>query len=208
MKPNRAHWSVIRTPLLLLLAVSLVAFALVYYTYQSSAASSALLARENATLNSIRQKTAQSDQEKQIIERYRNAYENLRSSGTIGPEQRVNWLDALRAANQVAKTLGVDYQLNQQAASTIKLDAPGFKLQQTTMKITIKLLHEEDLQNFFRALEAQQAGLYLLQSCKLSRSGSNTFSVRFEPKLNAACELAWLSLVEMPDKAPENTSQP
>ena len=208
MKPNRAHWSVIRTPLLLLLAVSLVAFALVYYTYQLSAASSALLARENATLNSIRQKTAQSDQEKQIIERYRNAYENLRSSGTIGPEQRVNWLDALRAANQVAKTLGVDYQLNQQAASTIKLDAPGFKLQQTTMKITIKLLHEEDLQNFFRALEAQQAGLYLLQSCKLSRSGSNTFSVRFEPKLNAACELAWLSLVEMPDKAPENTSQP
>lgn len=208
MKPNRAHWSVIRTPLLLLLAVSLVAFALVYYTYQSSAASSALLARENAALNSIRQKTAQSDQEKQIIERYRNAYENLGSSGTIGPEQRVNWLDALRAANQVAKTLGVDYQLNQQAASTIKLDAPGFKLQQTTMKITIKLLHEEDLQNFFRALEAQQAGLYLLQSCKLSRSGSNTFSVRFEPKLNAACELAWLSLVEMPDKVPENTSQP
>lgn len=208
MKPNRAHWSVIRTPLLLLMAVSFVAFALVYYTYQSSAASSALLARENATLNSIRQKTAQSDQEKQIIERYRNAYENLRSSGTIGPEQRVNWLDALRAANQAAKTLGVDYQLNQQVVSPIKLDAPGFKLQQTTMKITIKLLHEEDLQNFLRALEAQQAGLYLLQSCNLRRSGGNAFSVRFEPKLNAECELAWLSLVEIPDKASENTNPP
>lgn len=196
MNSNRIQWTVLRTPLLLLFGVTMLAIALVYYTHQSSAASGNQLARETAALSSIRQKTAQSDQEKQIIERYRDAYEILSRSGTIGPEQRVNWLDALRAANQTAKTLGVDYQLNQQTTSPIKLDAAGFKLQQTTMKINIKLLHEEDLQNFLRALEAQQAGLYLLQSCSLSRSGSSTFSVRFEPKLNAVCELAWLSLVE------------
>ena len=196
MKLRYLHWSVLRAPLLLLTAVSVMALAVVYYTYQSSAASTAQLARENASLSSIRQKTAQSDQEKQIIERYREAYENLRRSGVIGPEQRVNWLDALRAANHAAHTLGVDYQLNQQAASPIKVDAAGYKLQQTTMKISIKLLHEEDLQNFLQALEAQHAGLYLLQSCSLSRSANSAFSVRFEPKLNAECELAWLSLVE------------
>jgi len=196
MKLRYLHWSVLRAPLLLLTAVSVMALAMVYYTYQSSAASTAQLARENASLSSIRQKTAQSDQEKQIIERYREAYENLRRSGVIGPEQRVNWLDALRAANHAAHTLGVDYQLNQQAASPIKVDAAGYKLQQTTMKISIKLLHEEDLQNFLQALEAQHAGLYLLQSCSLSRSANSAFSVRFEPKLNAECELAWLSLVE------------
>ena len=196
MKLRYLHWAVLRAPLLLLTAVSVMALAMVYYTYQSSAASTAQLARENASLSSIRQKTAQSDQEKQIIERYREAYENLRRSGVIGPEQRVNWLDALRAANHAAHTLGVDYQLNQQAASPIKVDAAGYKLQQTTMKISIKLLHEEDLQNFLQALEAQHAGLYLLQSCSLSRSANSAFSVRFEPKLNAECELAWLSLVE------------
>lgn len=205
MKPSRVHWLVLRAPLLVLLSVMVVAFALVYYTTQSSAASGAQLARENTALNSIRQKTAQADQEKQIIERYRDAYEKLSRSGTIGPEQRVNWLDALRAANQAAKTLGVDYQLSQQVTSPIKLDAAGFKLQQTNMKINIKLLHEEDLQNFLRALEAQQAGLYLVQRCSLSRSGNSTFSVRFEPKLSAECELAWLSLVE---NTPEKTNTP
>lgn len=201
MKLRYLHWSVLRASLLLLTAVSMMALALVYYTYQSSTASTAQLARENASLSSIRQKTAQSDQEKQIIERYREAYENLRRRGVIGPEQRVNWLDALRAANHAAHTLGVDYQLNQQAASPIKVDAAGYKLQQTTMKISIKLLHEEDLQNFLQALEAQHAGLYLLQSCSLSRSANSAFSVRFEPKLNAECELAWLSLVE--DTSPQ-----
>lgn len=196
MKLRHLHWSVLRAPLLLLGVVGVVMFTLVYYTHQWSAASGVQLARETASLNGIRQKTAQSDQEKQIIARYRAAYENLSHNGTIGPEQRVNWLDALRAANQAAHTLGVDYQLSQQTTSPIALDIAGYKLQQTTMKINIKLLHEEDLQNFLQALESQQAGLYLLQSCSLSRSTNNAFSVRFESKLNAECELAWLSLVE------------
>ena len=196
MKLSNLRWTVIRTPLLLLTAVSALMFAMVYYTHQSSAMSGAQLARENTLLSGIRQKTAQVDQEKQVIERYRETYENLRHIGTIGVEQRVNWLDALRAANQAAHTLGVDYQLSQQAPSPIQLDTAGFKLQQTVMKINIKLLHEEDLPKFLSALEAQRAGLYLLQRCALSRNANSEFSVRFEAKLSAECELAWLSLVE------------
>lgn len=196
MKLNSLHWGVLRGPLLLLLAVSALAIALVYYTYQWGASAAAQLTRERTSLNNIRQKTAQADQEKLIIERYRDAYENLHRSGTIGQEQRVNWLDALRAVNQAVQTLGVDYQLSQQAASPIKLDTAGYKLRQTTMKLHIKLLHEEDLPNFLRALEAQHAGLYLLQACSLSRIANASFSVRFEPKLGAECELAWLSLVD------------
>lgn len=203
MKLGNLHWGILRVPLLLLAAAAALAITLVYFSYQWSAGSGAQLARERAALNSIRQKSAQVDQEKQLIERYRDAYESLQRGGAIGPEQRVNWLDALRAANHAVQTLGVDYQLSQQAVSPIKLDTAGFKLQQTTMKINIKLLHEEDLQQFLHALDAQQAGLYLLQSCVLSRGAGGAFSVRFEPKLGAECELAWLSLV---DAAPENVS--
>lgn len=203
MKFSNLHWGILRAPLLLLAGAGALAAALVYYTQQWNATSSAQLAREQVGLNNIRQKTAQVDQEKQLIERYREAYEDLRRGGAIGPEQRVNWLDALRAVNQTVQTLGVDYQLSQQATSPLKLDVAGYKLQQTTMKINIKLLHEEDLPNFLRALEAQHAGLYLLQGCTLSRSANAAFSVRFEPKLAAECELAWLSLI---DSALENAS--
>ncbi len=203
MKLSKLPWGILRAPLLLLAGAAALSVTLVYFSYQWSAASGAQLARERAALSGIRQKSAQVDQEKQLIERYRGPYEALQRGGAIGAEQRVNWLDALRAANQAVQTLGVDYQLSQQAASNLKLDTAGFKLQQTTMKINIKLLHEEDLQHFLRALDAQQAGLYLLQSCVLSRSAGGAFSVRFEPKLGAECELAWLSLV---DAAPENVS--
>jgi len=203
MKLTSLHWGILRAPLLVLTLAAALAITLVYFSWQWSASTGVELERERASLSSIHQKSAQADQEKQLIERYRDAYEALRRGGAIGPEQRVNWLDALRAANQAVQTLGVDYQLSPQATSPIKLDTAGFKLQQTTMKISIKLLHEEDLQNFLRALDAQHAGLYLLQGCILSRSASSAFSVRFEPKLSAECELAWLSLV---DVAPESAN--
>lgn len=194
MKLADIHWRILRMPLLVLIVVAAAAFAAVYFTQQRTAATQAQLDLARTALMNIRQKSAQADQEKQLIQRYLAAYEDLRRSGTVGPEQRVNWLDALRAANQAAHTLGVDYQLSQQTAAPIKLDTGRYKLQQTTMKLRIKLLHEEDLLNFLHALDAQHAGLYLVQGCSLSRSVQGAFSVRVEPKLDAECELAWLSL--------------
>ena len=196
MKLADIHWGILRIPLLVLASASAAAIGAVYFTHQWTAATQTQLDSAHAALTGIRQKSTQADQEKLLIQRYREAYEDLRRSGTIGPEQRVNWLDALRAANQEAHTLGVDYQLSQQSAAPIKLDTGNYKLQQTTMKLRIKLLHEEDLLNFFHALDNQHAGLYLLQSCNLSRSAAGVFTVRFEPKLDAECELAWLSLAD------------
>lgn len=196
MKLADIHWGILRIPLLVLTSASTAAITAIYFTHQWTAATQAQLDHAHAALTGIRQKSTQADQEKLLIQRYRKAYEDLRRSGTIGPEQRVNWLDALRAANREAHTLGVDYQLSQQTAAPIKLDTGSYKLQQTTMKLRIKLLHEEDLLNFLHALDNQHAGLYLLQGCNVSRSTSGVFNVRFEPKLNAECDLAWLSLAD------------
>ena len=200
MKLKEFNWRILRTSLLVLLISLAASAAWVYFSKQWADNTRQTLERELIVLNGIRQKSTQADQEKQLIQRYREAYEALQKSGTVGPEQRVNWLDALRNASQAARTLGVDYQLSQQTASPIKLETGAYKLQQSTMKLRIKLLHEGDLMNFFQALDAEQPGLYLLQSCNLARGSSGAFSVRYEPKLMAECDLIWLSLIES-DKA-------
>ncbi len=196
MKLADIQWRILRAPLLVLALTVLFAGGSWYWTYRWSAEVRTQLEREQAALVAARGKSTQADQEKLLIDRYRDAYEILRRSGTVGPEQRVNWLDALRAANRTARTLGVDYQINQQGPSPIKIDTGSYRLVQTSMKLNIKLLQEEDLLAFFRALDEQHAGLYLLQECRLNRVVAGAFSVRFEPKLNAECELVWLSLLD------------
>lgn len=196
MKLKEYNWRIMYTPLLVLLGSLVASFAWVYFSQQWTDGTQQVLERERSMLNSVRQKSTQADQEKQLIQRYREAYEDLQRSGTVGPEQRVNWLDALRSASQVARTLGVDYQLSQQTASSIKFETGAYKLQQSTMKLRIKLLHEGDLASFLQALDAERPGLYLLQSCSLIRGPGGVFSARFESKLAAECELIWLSLIE------------
>jgi len=205
MKLDKLPLRILALPAIVLLAVLLLGGALVFYTASWSGESTRQLAQERVAVNGVRQKLAQVDQERALIERYREAYANLQRGGAIGSEQRVNWLDALREANQRVQTLGVDYQLSQQSASPLKIDAAGYQLRQTSMKLDIKLLHEEDLQEFLRALSAQHAGMYILQACNVSRSGSGEFSVRFESRLNAQCELAWLSLAAVGADAGERT---
>lgn len=196
MKLAEVQWRILRTPLIVLALTVVAVAAAGYWTHQRSRSAQQYLEQQRAISLGARNKSTQADQEKLLIDRYREAYEDLLRSGTVGPEQRVNWLDALRAANRIARTLGVDYQINQQGSSPIKIDTGAYRLVQTTMKLDIKLLQEEDLLAFFHALDEQHAGLYLLQSCKLRRTVSTAFSVRFEPKLNAECELAWLSLID------------
>lgn len=196
MKLKEFNWRILRTPLLVLLGSLAASSAWVYFSKQWADGTQQSLERERVVLNAIRQKSTQADQEKQIIQRYRDAYEALQKSGAIGPEQRVNWLDALRRASQAARTLGVDYQLSQQTASPIKLDTGAYKLQQSTMKLRIKLLHEADLMRFVHALDAERPGLYLIQSCNLTRGSAGAFSVRYEPKIMAECDLLWLSLLQ------------
>lgn len=196
MKLKEFNWRILRTPLLVLLGSLAASSAWVYFSHQWAGGTRQTLERERAVLNGIRQKSTQADQEKLLIQRYRDAYEDLQKSGAVGPEQRVNWLDALRNASQTVRSLGVDYQLSQQTASPIKLETGAYKLQQSTMKLRIKLLHEGDLPSFLHALDAERPGLYLLQSCSLTRGPSGAFSVRYEAKLAAECELLWLSLIE------------
>lgn len=191
---SNLRWELLRAPGLLTLAAAVLAGGAVYFTHQHTAEARANLARERAQLAAVRQRLSQADQEKQQILRYLPAYQALRDQGVVGAEQRVNWLDGLRAASQEVRTFGVDYQLSQQSAARIKFDSPGFQLQQSIMKLRIRLLHEGDLLSFLSALEQQHAGLFIVQSCALTRATTSAFTGRFEARVNAECELAWLSL--------------
>jgi len=52
----------------------------------------------------------------------------------------------------------------------------------------------DDLLRFLRALEAQRAGLFLIESCSLERLGAATEAPRPDTNLRAECALAWITV--------------
>lgn len=194
MNLREFNWPVVRLPLVALLVAMAVAGASVYWTEQQRARTAAALRGEEAALAAVRQRVSQSDQEKQVILRYLQTYEDLRNQGVIGPEQRVNWLDGLRAASQRVRVFELNYELSHQTLSALPLESTAYQLHQSVMKLNMRLLHEGDVLNLLQALDEQRAGLYLLNGCTVTRINGNRSALRYEPHVEANCELTWLSL--------------
>jgi hypothetical protein len=82
------------------------------------------------------------------------------------------------------------------------MDGGPYRMHRSVMKISLGLLHEEDLMRFMHALTERQAGVFTLRECSLQRQGAGKIeSAKVQPNLQADCSLAWLSLSEAGEPA-------
>lgn len=179
--------------LALLAAVAFAVTAIMFSLDQTQVAR----ARQEAQLAQQREaltRVQKSGSEKQLIEQYLPDYRKLEALGFAGSEQRINWLDGLRSANQKAGLFGVNYDIGaRQAYPRAEVFAPGqMRVMYSMMKLKLPLLHEGDLLTFLAYLDEQHAGVFLTDQCTLRRA-VQTQTQRFQPNMTADCQLAWLT---------------
>jgi hypothetical protein len=192
---NQGDLRALRNPLLVLLVTVLAAVAAVLHTNTLLAQAQQQLMQQQLMLKDARTRLQRSGDEKEIIIRYLGEYQQLARSGFVGDEQRINWLDSLRLANQQVELFGIDYQISAQKpyVHANELNPGQLSLQQSEMKLTFRLLHEEDLSRFFSSLAQQGTGIFLVDQCTLRRI-DNAGMIRFQPNLLAECGLSWITV--------------
>jgi hypothetical protein len=185
----------LQRPLGALAAVIAIGAILLYYTDHVLQSAQRAVVQQQIQLRNARIQLNKSGEEKATIVRYLGQYQYLQQLGFVGDEQRINWLDGLRLANQQTRLFGVDYQIGVQQPYpyAAELDPGPLTLYQSVMKINLKLLHEADLMRFLGALAQQGAGVFSVNQCAMERidAGDN---LRNQPNLRAECELAWITL--------------
>ena len=191
---TQADLQAIRNPFLLLVGVLVVSAIAIYYTDRLAVAARQRLAQQETQLRDARTRLQRSGDEKELIVKYLGSFQQLEKRGFVGEEQRINWLDGLRLTNQQADLFGVDYDIASQKPYPYAADLnPGeIKLSQSIMRLRFRLLHEEDLMRFLDTLARQGAGIYTVDQCSMKRLDIGT-AVRYQPNLNAECELAWIT---------------
>jgi hypothetical protein len=207
---NQEDFQALKAPLLVLLAVLLAGGLSIYYSDQIRKAARQQFAQQEKQLKEARTRVQKSGDEKEVIVQYLDSFRQLERAGFVGEEQRINWLDGLRVANQQADLFGVDYQIGTQAAYAY---SPNFNpgqvtLNQSIMRLNFKLLHEVDLMRFFAALSRQGSGIFTLDQCILRRIDTRGV-IRYQPNVNAECELSWITAqVAAQTAAPGETAKP
>lgn len=185
----------LKNPLLVLLAVLLIGAAAVYYSERMMVASRQQLTQQQVQLREARTRLQKSGDEKDVIVQYLERYRQMERIGFVGEEQRINWLDGLRLANQQADLFGVDYQIGVQRPYPYAAEFnPGqLALNQSVMRLRFRLLHEEDLARFFVTLARQGAGLFTIDQCALRRIDTGGV-IRYQPNVTAECDLSWITV--------------
>ena len=185
-----------KMPLLALAIAVAASFAMIAFSSNQHSKSEKQYRDQLTALQEARTRYQRSGDERETVTHYLQAYRQLEKIGFVGAEQRLNWVEGLRAANAQAGLSGVDYQLAaQEPFPYVAKDNPvGDRVKHSRMRLSFGVLHEGELTRLLRALFAQQPGLFTLNSCSLDRAGRQGAPLPRQANLTAECELSWLTI--------------
>ncbi|MEQ1880489.1 MAG: hypothetical protein ABL878_05895 [Burkholderiales bacterium] len=190
----------LRIPGLVLVIALMVAIGLVRYSTGSLESAAKRNQAQMAQTQKARDQLHQSDQERNTILQYLPAYRQLEQIGFVGDEQRLNWVENLRMANQKSGLFGVQYEIAARAPfSRAGANNPiASQIRHSRMKIAFGIVHEGDLMRFLKTLFEQGGGLYTLTDCSLQRGPTADAPEARRPNLLAQCSLEWLTVQPKP----------
>jgi type II secretory pathway pseudopilin PulG len=195
---TRDDLEALRIPLIVLAVTTILAAALVFFSSGVVDNARKVLSERETQLRQARMRIQNAGEEKEMIARYLSRYQQLAQAGFVGDEQRINWLDSLRIANEDAGIFGVEYDISAQRpyAYAAEFNTGQLLLQESVMRLKFRLLHEEDLPRFFNALARGSGGFFTIDQCLVRRvkAGEAEKSLQFQPHLAAECELRWLTV--------------
>jgi len=194
---NKIDWFYLKGPLIMLLVAIVVAAALAFAGYQYEQAQHEEYNKAVVTLRSTHQLYSSMVNDIDLLDQYRTLYTDYKSSGLIGEERRLSWIESLEATNEVLRLPVLSYDLNPQE----EFKRPGFRVKRgvevnsSPMELRMGLLHEEDLFALLEGLRQSIRNLFTVDSCSISRPspiGSSLDTRR--ANLNTNCKLRWVTI--------------
>jgi len=136
---------------------------------------------------------SQAEIERTQLRDFQPGFTQLRARGFVGPESRLNLLEAIQSIQKTRRLLPVAFDVSPQqivALDPSLLEAP-LEMHATTVRVRMDLLHEMDLVHFFQDLKAR--GFYTVRQCQIN-TGPEVPVLSLSPRLNADCTLFWVTV--------------
>ncbi|MYN03837.1 hypothetical protein GTP41_17220 [Pseudoduganella sp. DS3] len=181
------EFALLRNAVLVFLATLVVSLAAVSVTLWQLRMARIAEAAQLLERDAARARLAHAEAEKEEIRLYQPQFMELRRRGLVGPERRLDWVEAIRQIQEQRRLLPLSYEIEVQQPYRLETALPtgDYALLGSRMVLHMDLLHELDLLNFLADLRV--AGMFAVQDCSIRRTAK-------APGLSADCTLNWLTL--------------
>jgi hypothetical protein len=194
---NKIDWLYLKQPIIVLLVAIFSCVALLTIGYQYEKAQNEDYQQALSTLRSTHKAYRSIVNDIDLLEQYRMLYNDYRSTGLVGKERRLSWIESLESTNQVLRLPTLTYSLLPQE----QFERPGFKAKRdisvlsSPMNLSIGLLHEEDLFALLEGLRLSIRNLFTVDSCSMNRSAGIENSLNTKSaNLVANCTIRWITI--------------
>lgn len=200
MKFARADFKKIRISLLVAVLAIAAGTVTVLFSLKQIQAAQLTEKAASAEHNEFESKLRQVRNEENEIKQKSALFSNLQARGIIGEEQRLDWVELLKDIRDKRRLLSMEFEISPQRTLD---NNPGsnFVFYSSTMKLQLKLLHEEDLTRLLDDLRSQARALIQVKSCNVSRlprsSGEQGNNLA---QLQADCQIDWITAREAKSK--------
>lgn len=194
---NNIDWRYLRKPLILFTGAVLLAAGLGYAGYFFEMQKFNAYNQSISTLRTTHIQYQNLVNDLGLLEQYRNKFSQYKSSGLVGEERRLSWIESLQSTNQVLQLPTLTYNLLPQEG----FKRPGFKpkrnvdVNSSPMELTMGLLHEEDLFAVLEGLRLSISNLFTVDSCSLTRNSEvdAAWDTR-DTNMRSECVLRWVTI--------------
>ena len=194
---NKIDWFYLRRPLIILAMAILITAAVVVAGYHYEDAQQEEYQAALSTLRSTHNLYSSIVNDIDLLDQYRSLYREYKSSGLVGEERRLSWIESLESTNQVLRLPTLGYSLNPQETFL----RPGFLLKRgvsvmsSPMDLDIGLLHEEDLFALLEGLRLSIRNLFTVDRCSIIRQiGVGRSLDTRRSNLRSSCSIRWVTI--------------
>lgn len=176
----------------IMLALWLLAGLIAWNTHhEAESAARERSAAENSR-SQVEQRLNQIRSEEQEIKERAQMLQRLRSSGVVGAEQRLDWIETLSRIQRELRLPGMKYELG--ARTKLEGGQGEGNWFASPMRIQFRLLHEQDLLDALDRIEREAQALVIARSCQLAPLPNTTDNSNTPALLGADCELQWVTV--------------
>jgi hypothetical protein len=194
---NKIDWFYLRRPLIILAMAILISAAVVVAGYHYEEAQQEEYQAALSTLRSTHNLYSSIVNDIDLLDQYRSLYSEYKSSGLVGEERRLSWIESLESTNQVLRLPTLGYSLNPQETFM----RPGFLLKRgvsvmsSPMDLDIGMLHEEDLFALLEGLRLSIRNLFTVDRCSITRQApvGQSLDTR-QTNLKSSCSIRWVTI--------------
>ena len=200
-------WELLRRPLGLLLLSAMLSGSLAGIAALARGQLQRQAQAEQAALADRAARNQRAAESATLLAAHGNHVAALRQQGFLGEEQRLTWVEALKAwqdARQI-ENLRYHFEPRRPWLAPGTEDAPeggggAGALFFTKAHVGAQLLHEGDWLALFTQLDAQARGQYTVDQCQLRRlAAGGGRGAAADGGLEMACDLRWYTLVIEPE---------